>query len=98
MKVNRVVTVVLDSVGVGYMPDADRFKDDETNTLLHVCQQRGKLEIPNLCDLGMGQIVDIPCGPDDIIGCYGKMGERSPNKDTTSGHWELAGLPNFPLH
>ena len=102
MKVNRVVTVVLDSAGVGYMPDAGRFKDDETNTLLHVFEQRGKLEIPNLCALGMGQIVDIPCGPNDVIGCYGKMGERSPNKDTTSGHWELAGLvvdspfPTYP--
>jgi phosphopentomutase len=102
LKVKRIVTVVLDSVGVGHMPDAGRFKDDETNTLLHVFQQRGKLEIPNLCALGMGQIVDIPCSQDDLIGCYGKMGEKSPNKDTTSGHWELAGLildsplPTYP--
>jgi phosphopentomutase len=102
LKVNRVVTVVLDSAGIGYMPDAGRFKDDETNTLLHVFEQRGKLEIPNLCTLGMGQIVDVRCRPDDIIGCYGKMGERSPTKDTTSGHWELAGLivdspfPTYP--
>ena len=102
MKVNRVVTVVLDSVGVGYMPDAGRFKDDGVNTLLNIFRQRGKLEIPNLCALGMGQIVDIPCHPGEVIGCYGKMGERSPNKDTTSGHWELAGLildspfPTYP--
>ena len=102
MRVNRVVTVVLDSVGVGYMPDAGRFKDDGVNTLLNIFRQRGKLEIPNLCALGMGQIVDIPCHPGEVIGCYGKMGERSPNKDTTSGHWELAGLildspfPTYP--
>ena len=102
MRVNRVVTVVLDSVGVGYMPDAGRFKDDGVNTLLNIFRQRGKLEIPNLCALGMGQIVDIPCHQGEVIGCYGKMGERSPNKDTTSGHWELAGLildspfPTYP--
>jgi phosphopentomutase len=102
LKVRRVVTVVLDSVGIGYMPDAGRFKDDGVNTLLNIFRQRGKLEIPNLCALGMGQIVDIPCRPGDVIGCYGKMGERSPNKDTTSGHWELAGLildspfPTYP--
>lgn len=102
MKVNRVVTVVLDSVGVGSMPDADRFKDEGCNTLLHLFQQRGRLEIPNLCSLGLGKIVDIPCKSNDIIGCYGKMAERSPNKDTTSGHWELAGLvlespfPTYP--
>ena len=96
------MTVVLDSVGVGYMPDAGRFKDDGVNTLLNIFRQRGKLEIPNLCALGMGQIVDIPCHPGEVIGCYGKMGERSPNKDTTSGHWELAGLildspfPTYP--
>jgi phosphopentomutase len=102
MEIERVVTVVLDSAGVGHMPDSGRFQDDEANTLLHVYQQRGKLEIPNLCALGMGQIVDIPCPQDDTIGCYGKMGEQSPNKDTTSGHWELAGLildaplPTYP--
>ncbi len=101
MKVNRVVTVVLDSVGVGYMPDANRFKDDKVNTLLNVFQQRGKLQIPNLCALGMGQIVDIPCRPGKVIGSYGKMSERSPNKDTTSGHWEMAGLildSQFPTY
>jgi len=96
------VTIVLDSVGVGYLPDAFRFNDNEVNTLLHTYEQRGRLEIPNLCALGMGKIVDIPCPWDDPIGCYGRMAQRSPNKDTTSGHWELAGLimdspfPTYP--
>ena len=81
---------MLDSVGVGSMPDAGRFKDEGANTLFHLFQQRGSLEIPNLCSLGLGKIVDIQCKSNDIIGCYGKMAERSPNKDTTSGHWELA--------
>ena len=102
MNVRRVVTIVLDSAGVGYMPDAHRFKDDEVNTLLHIFEQRGRLEVPNLCSLGLGRIVDIACRPGDVVGAYGKMGERSPNKDTTSGLWELAGLvlnspfPTYP--
>ena len=100
--VNRVVLIVLDSVGVGYLPDAHRFNDDGVNTLLHIYQARGGLDIPNLCLLGMGKIVDVGCRGGEIGGCYGKMGERSPNKDTTTGHWEIAGIvldvpfPTYP--
>ena len=100
--VNRVVLIVLDSVGVGYLPDAHRFNDDGVNTLLHIYQVRGSLDIPNLCSLGMGKIVDVGCRGGEIRGCYGKMGERSPNKDTTTGHWEIAGVvldvpfPTYP--
>ncbi len=99
--VNRVVLIVMDSVGVGYMPDAYRFNDDEVNTLLHIYQERGRLEIPNLCSLGIGRIVNVDCRRDEIIGCYGKMGERSPGKDTTTGHWEIAGVEldfSFPTY
>jgi len=100
--VNRVVLIVLDSVGVGYLPDAHRFNDDGVNTLLHIYQERGSLDIPNLCSFGMGKIVDVGCRGKEINGCYGKMGERSPNKDTTTGHWEIAGVvldvpfPTYP--
>jgi phosphopentomutase len=100
--VNRVLLMVIDSVGVGHMPDADRFNDDQANTLLHIFRERGRLEIPNLCSLGIGLIVDVDCRQEGAIGCYGKMGERSPNKDTTTGHWELAGVvldspfPTYP--
>ena len=100
--IKRVVLIVLDSVGVGYLPDAHRFNDDGVNTLLHIYQARGSLDIPNLCSLGMGKIVDVGCRGGEIGACYGKMGERSPNKDTTTGHWEIAGIvldvpfPTYP--
>ena len=100
--IKRVILIVMDSVGVGALPDADRFNDGGAHTLLHIYGHRGALEIPNLCALGMGKIVDVGCDTPEIIGCYGKMAEQSANKDTTSGHWELAGLvldsafPTFP--
>ena len=90
--IKRVILIVMDSVGVGELPDAARFNDGRAQTLLHVYEHRGTMEIPNLCALGMGKIVDVGCETPEIIGCYGKMAERSANKDTTSGHWELAGL------
>lgn len=100
--IKRVVLIVLDSVGVGSLPDAHRFNDDGVHTLLHIYQARGSLDIPNLCSLGMGKIVDIGCRGGEIGACYGKMQERSPNKDTTTGHWEIAGVvldvpfPTYP--
>lgn len=100
--INRVILIVMDSVGVGQLPDADRFNDGGAHTLLHVYEHRGTLKIPNLCALGMGKIVEVGCLTQEIIGCYGKMAEQSVNKDTTSGHWEIAGLvldsafPTFP--
>ena len=100
--IKRFVLIVLDSVGVGYLPDARWFNDDGVNTLLHIYQARGSLDIPNLCSLGMGKIADVGCRDAEIKACYGKMGERSPNKDTTTGHWEIAGIvldvpfPTYP--
>jgi phosphopentomutase len=100
--INRVILIVMDSVGVGHLPDARRFNDDRAHTLLHIYQQTGRLDIPNLCALGIGKIAAVGCKPQQIIGCYGKMAERSANKDTTTGHWEIAGLvldvafPTYP--
>jgi phosphopentomutase len=100
--IKRVILIVMDSVGVGHLPDAERFNDDRTDTLLHIYQQTGKLDIPNLCAFGLGKIAAIGCKTREIIGCYGKMGEQSPAKDTTTGHWEIAGLvldsafPTYP--
>ena len=100
--INRVILIVMDSVGVGHLPDADRFNDAGTHTLLHVYRQAGVLKIPNLCALGLGKIVELGCIPPEICGCYGKMGEKSVNKDTTTGHWEIAGIvvdsafPTYP--
>ena len=100
--INRIILIVLDSVAVGYLPDAARFNDDQADTLRHIYQQAGRLNIPNLCDFGLGKIAAVGCKTQEIIGCYGKMAEQSPAKDTTTGHWEIAGLvldsafPTYP--
>ena len=100
--INRIILIVLDSVGVGYLPDAARFNDDRTDTLRHIYQQAGGLDIPNLCAFGLGKIAAVGCKTQEITGCYGKMAEQSPAKDTTTGHWEIAGLvldsafPTYP--
>ena len=100
--INCVILIVMDSVGVGQLPDAEWFNDDRTDTLLHIYQQTGRLDIPNLCALGLGKISAVGCKTQEIVGCYGKMGEQSPGKDTTTGHWEIAGLvldsafPTYP--
>jgi len=91
---SRVVLIVMDSVGVGELPDASNFGDVGTNTLLHVYKANNGLEIPNLLKLGLGNIdgnseigtVDKP------IGTYMKLREKSCGKDTTVGHWEMAGI------
>ena len=79
--INRVILIVMDSVGVGHLPDADRFNDNGTNTLLNIYRRAGVLKIPNLCALGLGKIVEVGCITPEIYGCYGKMGEQSSNKD-----------------
>jgi phosphopentomutase len=100
--INRIILIVLDSVGVGYLPDAERFNDGRTDTLRHIYQKVGRLDIPHLCGFGLGKIAAVGCKTREIIGCYGKMGEQSPAKDTTTGHWEIAGLvldsafPTYP--
>ncbi len=100
--IDRVVLIVLDSLGVGALPDAADFQDAGAATLQHIFAQRGSLRIPNLCRLGLGKIAAIGCAKTDIMACYGKMAAQSSNKDTTTGHWELAGLvikevfPTYP--
>ena len=100
--INRVILIVMDSVGVGQLPDADRFDDHGTNTLLNIYRQTGTLNIPNLCSMGLGKIVAVGCQTPQVLGGFGKMGEQSANKDTTTGHWEIAGIvldsafPTYP--
>ena len=99
--INRIVLIVLDSLGVGALPDAAAFNDAGAATLPHIYAHQKKLEIPHLCSLGLGEIVSMACGPGTIIGSYGKMAEQSSSKDTTSGHWEIAGLVSkepFPTY
>ena len=85
----RVILIVLDSVGIGFLPDAQAFSDEGANTLGNLYLAKGHLKIPNLSQLGLGRLVDIGDMPAETIGCYGKMTERSASKDTTIGHWEI---------
>jgi len=100
--IDRVVLIVLDSLGVGALPDAADFQDAGAATLQHIFAQHGGLQIPNLCRLGLGEIAGRDCAKTDIAASFAKMAAQSSNKDTTSGHWELCGLilkeafPTYP--
>lgn len=90
----RIVLIVLDSVGIGAMPDAHLYGDEGSNTLVNTARAIGGLHLPNMGRLGLGRLADIPgVKPvDPAEGIFGKMMEKSPGKDTTTGHWELAGV------
>ena len=102
MSFKRVIWVVLDSVGVGEMPDAAQYGDAGSDTLGHIAQSR-KLHLDNLCRLGLGNIRPLDRLPPDPApqGAYGKCALASPGKDTTTGHWEMAGIhlaKPFPVY
>ncbi len=97
----RVILIVLDSVGVGEMPDAAQYGDAGSDTLGNIARLRG-LNVPHMCDLGLGNLKPIPQLPHaaEPEGCYGRCTLASPGKDTTTGHWEMAGIhlaKPFPL-
>ncbi|SMO40963.1 phosphopentomutase [Melghirimyces algeriensis] len=89
----RVALIVLDSVGIGALPDAEAFGDQGVHTLGHIAEKRG-LKLPNLSQFGLSNIEPIPgIEPVDRPKAhYGKMAEVSAGKDTTTGHWELMGV------
>lgn len=99
----RAIIVVLDSFGCGEAPDADKFGDKGANTL-RSCTSSSYMKVPNLTKLGMYNIDGIDCGTKDEapIGAYAKCREVSMGKDTTTGHWEMAGIisekpmPTYP--
>ena len=99
----RVFLFVLDSCGIGQMPDAEQFGDVGVNTLAS-CATSSKLRIPNLIAAGMGNIDGVSClpGVEAPTGAVARLTERSMGKDTTIGHWEIAGvvspkpLPTYP--
>ncbi len=101
---SRFVLVVLDSVGVGELPDAWQYGDEGSNTLANLALAVGGLQLPNLQRLGLGNIIPITgvIPQKNPMAAWGKMAEKSPGKDTTTGHWELAGLvlttpfPTYP--
>jgi phosphopentomutase len=100
---NRAIVIVLDSVGIGALPDAAAYGDDGSNTLGNIARQIG-LQIPALRSLGLPRVVHLrdvePVA--DPLGAYGRMAEASPGKDSVTGHWELMGIvldrpfPVFP--
>ena len=99
----RVFLIVLDSFGIGALPDAAAFGDAGTNTLAS-CAATGKLHIPNMLAAGLGNIEGVTCLPktEAPTGAYCRLREASMGKDTTIGHWEIAGivsdspLPTYP--
>ncbi|HKY62153.1 MAG TPA: phosphopentomutase [bacterium] len=94
MSVQRVTWIVLDSVGIGAMPDAADFGDAGAHTLKHVAEAMGGLKLPMLESLGLGRVDAIPglAAASRSGAFYGKMAELSKAKDTTTGHWEMAGV------
>ncbi|SHK05857.1 phosphopentomutase [Desulforamulus aeronauticus] len=93
-KVNKVTLIILDSVGIGELPDAAAYGDAGSNTLANVAKAVQGLKLPNLGRLGLGNIhtIDGVAAVELPQGAYGKMAEKSQGKDTTTGHWEMAGI------
>lgn len=88
-KYRRIFVIVLDSLGVGAMPDAEAYGDKGVNTLGHIWEYKKDLKIPNLRKLGIGNLLGRS---DDFVGCHMKLKEKSRGKDTMTGHWEMMGL------
>jgi phosphopentomutase len=98
----RVIWIVLDSVGIGELPDAADYGDVGRDTLGHIARSR-PLRVPNLVRLGIANIkpLDHLAAPAKPAGNFGKGATRSPGKDTTTGHWEMAGIwldQAFPVY
>ena len=99
---DRVIWIVLDSVGIGPMPDASDYGDEGRDTLGNICKSR-KVELPNLSRLGLTNIKPLPglVSVEHPAGAYGRCRLASPGKDTTTGHWEMAGIileKPFPVY
>jgi phosphopentomutase len=104
-EIRRVLLVVCDSFGVGEAPDAEAYGDSGSNTLGHVAEALGGLRAPNLAGLGLGRVTPIAgLSPEAALPgtAHGRLTERSAGKDSTTGHWEIAGLvldrpfPTYP--
>jgi len=99
---DRVIWIVLDSVGIGALPDAEEYGDTGRNTLGHIAESR-PLHVPNLVKLGLGNIAPLAHVPpmSNPLSAFGKGATHSPGKDTTTGHWEMAGVwldQAFPVY
>src|SRR5438034_5513960 len=100
---SRITLIVLDGAGIGAMPDAPEWGDAGSDTFGHICESRA-VRLPNLQGLGLGNIRPLASVPaiESPRGGYGKCALRSNGKDTTTGHWEMAGIilerafPTYP--
>lgn len=100
----RAIIIVLDSVGMGELPDAGKYRDQGSNTLGNIAAHVKGFRLKNLEKLGLGCIDGIKGYAPEAApeGCFGRMAERSAGKDTTTGHWEMAGIvlerpfPTYP--
>ena len=103
MTFNRILLIVLDGAGIGAMPDAPEWGDAGSDTFGHILESR-QLNLPNLQRYGLGNIRPLERLPplDSPVGSYGRCALRSNGKDTTTGHWEMAGIilerafPTYP--
>src|SRR5919206_2282950 len=89
----RAIVVVLDACGVGALPDAADYGDEGTNTLAHVAEAAGGLDLPVMQRLGLGDalpLVGVPSSPERVV--HGRLAPLGPGKDTITGHWELMGV------
>lgn len=91
---NRVILFVLDSIGIGALPDSEQFGDFGVNTLKSIATSTQNFKIPNLVQLGLGHIdgIDYIAKTENPTAAFGRLAEISNGKDTTTGHWEIAGL------
>lgn len=102
-KFKRVVILIIDSLGVGELPDAAKYGDVGSNTLANTAKAAGGLKLPYLGRLGLGNIIEVtgvPSHPHPLAS-FGKLRELSQGKDTTTGHWELMGIilsRGFPIY
>ena len=103
-KQKRAVVIIVDGIGVGELPDADKYGDTGSDTLGNLAKATGGLNLPTMQKLGLGcihPIMGVECH-EKPLSSFGKMAERSPGKDSTTGHWELGGLvldkpfPTYP--
>ena len=104
----RALIIVFDGVGIGELPDAGKYGDEGSNTLVNTSRAAGGLSLPNLERLGLGNLAadaghEIPgvAVSQNPVASYGIMAEKSPGKDTTTGHWEIAGIQlerGFPTY
>lgn len=100
----KAILLILDSLGVGELPDAELYGDKGANTLKNISDTLGGINLPNLEKMGIGNLTDVKNvkALKDTLGAYGKMNEKSKGKDTTTGHWEMMGIitsdpfPTFP--